>query len=670
METKCAYCGVGCGIEIDSEKLRGNKSHPSNHGELCMKGATLLETRNMNHRLETPLFRTQIGDPFCEIKWDQAIEILSERISRTPPNRQAYYLSGQLLTEDYYVANKFVKGFVGTNNVDTNSRTCMSSAVVAYKKSIGADFVPVTMEDIHVADLVLIIGGNPAEAHPILFNHIKKAKKNGLKIIVIDPRKTLTATYADLFIPIRVGADIDLMNALAKGIILNDRIDADFISESTNGFESYKKQILKIDLPSAILNSGITTPEFEELLRLFTNSRNIISMWTMGLNQSSQGVDKILSLINIHLITGTIGKPGNGPFSLTGQPNAMGGREVGGLATMIAVHLDFEPESIRKVSEFWKTTRIQAEKGLTATEMFNSAHQGEIDFLMIMNTDPVYHLPNRHKIEEAIQNIRLVVDVNAYKFSQTSSYAHLLLPATPWGEKEGVQTNMDRVITKIDKVFPVTGQAKQEWEIFCLIAKRLGWHGFEYRKSQDIFDEYREMTKLSPDGHLDISELTYKRLEEEPFRWGSHLFKNQRKFFTKDKRANILFSENRHLSEKPSEKFPFTLITGRTRDLWHSGIITSKIERLQKYKKSSFVELHPEDAKIFGIMEGDPVDVSTKRGTISVPAMLSPEIRRGVLFIPVTDTRINYLTNDILDPLSLQPDYNHNAAQIKRSTQA
>ncbi|MHB8421291.1 MAG: molybdopterin oxidoreductase family protein [Leptospirales bacterium] len=668
MNSKCAYCGVGCGIEVESEKLRGSKSHPTNHGELCMKGATLLETRKMEHRLETPLFRTDIGDSFREIGWDQAIDLLSGTVSSIPPDRQAYYLSGQLLTEDYYVANKFVKGFVGTNNVDTNSRTCMSSAVVAYKKSLGADYVPVTMEDVYHADLLFIIGGNPAEAHPILFNHIKKAKKDGLKIVVVDPRKTMTASYADLFLPIQVGGDIDLLNSLSKELILRGRIDPVFISEWTNGYEPYKERILGIDTSQAIREAGISEHGFEELVQLFTHSRNIVSMWTMGLNQSVQGVDKILSLINLHLVTGTIGKPGNGPFSLTGQPNAMGGREVGGLATMIAVHLDFDPESVRKVSAFWGTTRIQGKKGLTATEIFDSALQGKIDFLMVLNTDPVYHLPNRHRIEEAIQKIPLVVDVNAYRFSQTSSFAHLLLPAAPWGEKEGVQTNMDRIITKVDKLFPAREQSKQEWEIFCLIARKLGWQGFGYQKSQDIFDEYKEMTRLSPDGHLDISDLSYERLEKEPFRWGKHLL-DKGGFFTKDKKANILFSENRHLSEKTSEEYPFILMTGRTRDLWHSGIITSKIERLQKFKKESFVELNPEDAETFGIGEGDPVVVSTKRGAISVPATLSPEIRKGILFIPVTDKRINYLTNDLVDPSSLQPDYNHNAARIRRADQ-
>ncbi len=666
LNTKCAYCGVGCGIEVESEKLRGQKTHPTNSGELCMKGATLLETRKMDHRLLRPLYRKQLSDDFQEIGWDRAIDLLVSTIASTPPDRQAYYLSGQLLTEDYYVANKFVKGFVGTNNVDTNSRTCMSSAVMAYKKSLGADYVPVTMEDVYHADLLFIIGGNPAEAHPILFNHIKKARKDGLKIVVADPRRTMTASHADLFLQLQVGSDIDLLNALSNALIRNGRIDSAFIEEHTNGYEAFRERIMEVDLSRSIGEAGISEQDFSELVRLFRESENIVSMWTMGLNQSAQGVDKILSLINIHLITGTIGKPGNGPFSLTGQPNAMGGREVGGMATMVAVHLDFDPESVRKVSEFWGTDRIRNRKGLTALEMFDAAERDEIDLMMVLNTDPVYHLPNRSRIEKAIGKISLVVDVNAYRYSQTASHAHMLLPAAPWGEKEGVQTNMDRIITKVDRLFPAMGEARQEWEIFRLLAEKLGWNGFGYSRSEEIFDEYKQMTRLSPDGHLDISGLSYEELEKGPVRWGENLLENGT-FFTKDRKANILFTENRHLSEARSGEFPFILITGRTRDLWHSGMITSRIERLRKFKQESFVELNPDDAALFGIGEGDPVAVSTKRGEIVVPASISPDIRKGVLFIPVTDTRINYLTNDLLDPHSLQPDYNHNAARIRRA---
>jgi ferredoxin-nitrate reductase len=354
----------------------------------------------------------------------------------------------------------------------------MASAVVAYKKSIGIDYVPVSMNDIFQSNLLILIGANTAEAHVVFHNRIKKAKKAGLKIVVIDPRFTDTAKIADLYLPIKPGSDIDLLNLISKRIIDEDLIDHEFVSNHVNNFDLLVNKFKRIPVTKMLKRTGLTKEQFEDFWILFKESPNIISAWTMGLNQSVQGVDKNLALINIHLLTGKIFKLGNGPLSLTGQPNAMGGREVGGLSTMLAVHLGFDKESIKKVNEFWKTNKVNDSKGLTATEMLDN----KLDVLIICHTDPVYHLPNRNKVEQLIKKIPFVVEINAYENSESAKFSHIRLPAAPWGEKEGTQTNLDRTVTKQEKLTRTSIDCKPDWEIFMLIAHQLGFQNeFNYK---------------------------------------------------------------------------------------------------------------------------------------------------------------------------------------------
>ena len=380
----------------------------------------------------------------------------------------------------------------------------------------------------------------------------------------------------------------------------------------------------------------------------------------MGINQSSKGVDKNLSIINTHLLTGKIFTKGNGPFSLTGQPNAMGGREVGGLSTMLAVHLGFDKESIEKVNKFWETTKVSNVVGLTATQML----EANLDVLIICHTDPIYHLPNRSKMEELIKKIPLVVDINAYENSESSKFAHIRLPAAPWGEKEGTQTNLDRTITKQEKLTRTSIDALPDWEIFQLIAQKLGFKkAFDFASPKEIFQEYQEMTKLNP--HLNIYEASYDNLSHEPFIWGEKIREN-REFLTKDKKANLFFVENKLLSEKTNLKYPLTLLTGRTRDQWHSGTKTNLPKTLMKYKELNFCEIHPINAKQFGIQDGDEIKISSKRGTIQSKAILTQDIRIDTIFMPISNRDINYLTHDLYDKDSMQPDYNHSAVRIER----
>lgn len=656
IKSVCGYCGVGCGIEYESDKLSGNSSHPINKGTLCLKGASQLGSMGLDSRFTSPLIRKSIDDDFRNSSYEECISTIAAKIKSTPKEKVAFYLSGQLLTEDYYIANKLAKGFIGTNSVDTNSRTCMASAVVGYKKSIGADFVPLRMDDIFSANLLILAGANTAESHVIFHNKIKKAKKDGLRVVVVDPRFTESAKSADIYLPIKVGGDIDFFNLISKRLIEEELYDKEFVKTKLNGFKALKDRLLSLNSEDMLKGCGLTNEQFEEFFSLYKESENIITAWTMGINQSSQGVDKNLSLINTHLLSGKIFKQGNGPLSLTGQPNAMGGREVGGLSTMLGVHLGFDDESIKKVSKFWNTKKIHNKAGVCATQML----EGDFDVLIICHTDPIYHLPNRNKNEALIKKIPLVVEINAYDNSQTSEFAHIRIPATPWGEKEGTQTNLDRTITKQQKLGKTFKNIKADWEIFMHLAQELGYKKeFDYKNPKEIFEEYQQMSKLN--GYMDISEASYDELSDSPFIWGEKI----KDFLTPSKKGNLFFVQNLNLSEKTTDEYPFLLLTGRTRDQWHSGTKSANVASLIKYKALNFCEINERDALRLDIRDSDELKVSSRRGSLTTNALISPSVREGEIFIPISNSDINYLTNDLLDSESLQPDYNHSAVKIK-----
>jgi len=660
IKSVCGYCGVGCGLEFETDKLIGDVAYPTNEGKLCSKGVSELISIQTSTRLLRPKIRESIHYDFKIATWEKTINTIATKIQTTPKEKVAFYLSGQLLTEDYYLANKLGKGFIGTSHVDTNSRTCMSSTVVAYKKAFGIDYVPVHMHDIDDTDLLLLIGANTAEAHVVFHNRIKKAKKNGLKVVVIDPRYTDTAKMADLHLPLKVGSDIDFFNLIIKRIFDEGLEDQEFIENYVNNYTLLKNKFKRVAVTKMLKRTGLTKEQFEEFWILFKENHNIISAWTMGLNQASQGVDKNLAIINIHLLTGKIFKKGNGPFSLTGQPNAMGGREVGALSTMLAVHLDYNKESIEAVAKFWNTKNLATKNGYTATQMLEK----DIEVLIICHTDPVYHLPNRNKVEKLMRKIPLVVNINAYESSETSYFSHIELPAAPWGEKEGTQTNLDRTITKQEQLSRTSIDCKKDWEIFQLIAQRLGYkHAFNFQNPQEIFEEYQEMTKLNP--HLNIYETSYEKLKKEPFVWGKDIYKNK-EFFTDNKKANLHFVENKLLSEKTNKEYPFVLLTGRTRDQWHSGTKTNLPRTLLNFKALNFCEINKQDAKELDINHNDPIKILSPQGELNTIAYLTDTIREKTIFIPISNRDINYVTNDILDKDSLQPDYNHSAVKIEK----
>ena len=640
MNSVCGYCGVGCGFEIE-EKIKGKKGYPTNDGLICKKGSL---QKGLENRILKPLFRKSKNEKFKEIAYDEAIAIVAEKLKKTNPKKIGFYLSGQLLTEDYYVANKLAKGYIKTNNVDTNSRTCMASAVVAMKKVWGSDYVPLTMDDALNSDLLILAGSNIAEAHIVFFNRVKKAKKRGLKIIVIDPRFTKTAEIANLYIPINPGGDIYLFLAVAKRFLDEGMIDFEFLRKKVNFDEGFFEKLKKIDIDEYIKKAGIEKKHLDEFVKMFRENKNVVGCWSMGLNQSSEGVEKNISFINLFLLTGKIFKDKNGALSLTGQPNAMGGREVGGLATTLAVHLDYSFENIKKVEKFWGVKNIPKKPGLTADEMIK---KGNLDVLIISHTDPVFHLPNRNETQKAFNRIDFVVEINAFRGSQTSKFANLIIPAAPFGEKIGYQTNLDRVISKMNAF--EEKKAKQDYEIFCDIAKALGFSGFDYETNEDIFNEYKEMTKLS--------DMNIYEMKGSPFRWGENLKEAK----TKNKKANLIWVEKQNRSLKPSKKYPFILITTRLANHWHSKTKTTQVIK----DETDFVEINEIDMKNLGIKEGDFVRVKSEFGEVRLKAKKA-NLKRGVVNIPMHFLGVNYLTNPVLDSKSKEPDYNHTPVRIER----
>jgi len=634
IKTVCSYCGVGCGLDINIEKnkISGTKNHLTNYGKLCSKGVSQLKYISP-HRVLKPMFRENISDEFQEISWESAIQKVTDKIKKTEPQKIGFYLSGQLLNEDYYLANKLAKGFIKTNLVDTNSRTCMASAVVGYKKTIGLDYVPVTQEDAVNSDLYILIGSNITESHIVLSQKIKEAKKRGLKIIVIDPRKTKTSKLADLHISIKTGKDLFFLQAVSKKLFELGKYQPNI---KLIGYSEYLEKIKSVNISDSLEIAGVSKADFDQFIKMWLRNENIVTSWTMGINQSVNGVAGNIAIINLHLLTGKIFKPKNGAFSLTGQPNAMGGREVGGLATTLAVHLDYNPENIAKVEKFWNTTNLPIENGLTAFEMIE---KGNLDFLLVSHTDPIYHLPNRNLIEKKISEIDFVVDINAYINSETSKFAHLILPASPFGEKFGTQTNMDRVVNLQTPISPKSGESLQDWEIFAKIGRSLGFEKeFDFANSEEVFEEYKEMTKLSPD--IDIWKTSYTDLKLEPFRWGS---------WHKFEKANLVFPEFVENSDEVSAEFPLQLITGRVGNSWHSGTRVSS--------DTAYCEISKNDSEKFGILDKDKIQVISPYGKIDISAKISESVKDGTIFIPMHFREINYLTSSDLDRFSKEPEY-------------
>ena len=692
--TTCCYCGVGCGIVATRDKLgrlqvEGDKDHPVNKGMLCSKGMNLHYTVNdTSDRLLYPQIRYSRNHPLERVSWDAALErsaaVFKALINKYGPDSVAFYASGQCTTEEYYVINKLIKGFIGSNNIDTNSRLCMSSAVVGYKMSLGEDSVPVCYDDIELADVIFVAGANPAWCHPILWRRVEAAREKNpaLKIIVSDPRKTQTCSIADVHLQLNPGTDVTLHHAIGRLLIESGDIDLEFIKHHSEGFESYKAVVFERSIAEAAIICGIDEQDIRSAAEMIGNAKGFITMWTMGLNQSVIGVNKNLSLINLNLITGHIGKPGSGPLSLTGQPNAMGGREVGGLSNLLPAHRDLlNPADREAVENFWKVPAgtISPKPGLTATEMFEALDDGRLKAIWILCTNPLVSLPDVRKAEAALRKAKFVVVQDISNKPEVLKYADVILPAASWTEKEGTMTNAERRISYLNKITEARGEALPDAEIICRFAQKMGYSGFDYKNFSEIYSEHAALTKGT---NIDISGLDYDLLKKmKTVQWpfvpgmkeGTKRLFTDKNFYTPSKKAIINAVPDENQSEFITPEHPFILTTGRVRDHWHTMSKTGKVNKLKQHVVQSYLEIHPGDAKENRIQENDLVEIFNDRGNVRVRAKLSTDIKKGVVFLPMhwgkvlnSDlNRANNLTNNLVDPKSKEPDFKFSAVGIR-----
>jgi ferredoxin-nitrate reductase len=693
-KTTCSYCGVGCGMVVKKDRkgritVEGDKDHPVNKGMLCSKGMNLhYAMQDRSDRLLYPEMRYSRSHPYQRVTWDQAIQraaAVFKSITQTyGPDSVGFYVSGQCLTEEYYIANKLVKGFLGTNNIDTNSRLCMSSAVAGYAKTLGEDSVPVSYEDIELADCFLIAGANPAWCHPILFRRIEAHKQANpdVKLIVVDPRRTQTCALADLHLQITPGTDIYLYNAIARILIENGEVDYDFISKHTEDFEKYRDSVFKYTVEEAALNCDVPVNDIRTAASYIAASKGFLTLWAMGLNQSVIGVNKNIALISLNLITGHIGKPGSGPFSLTGQPNAMGGREVGGLATMLAAHRSYaNPKHREEVAAFWGVPSLSEKPGLTATQMVEALERGDLKAIWIICTNPLVSLPDSRRVEAALKKARFVVVQDISRKSDTVEFADLILPAAGHFEKEGTMTNSERRVSYLNKVMDAPGEALPDVDILCRFANEMGFTGFNYTSVGDIYEEHARLTKGT---NLDVSGLTYEYLKEEgTIQWpvpekghkGTPRLFADHQFFTPSRKAKFhALDDPQNLSEPVTQDLPLILTTGRIRDQWHTMTKTGKVNKLRQHIDKPFLEIHPHDAMLRNISEGDIVEVDNFRGSVRVSARVTEDVKKGVVFMPMHWGKIlqkdlgraNNLTNDLVDPVSKEPDFKFSAVEVRK----
>jgi assimilatory nitrate reductase catalytic subunit len=684
IRTTCAYCGVGCGIkaEVDGRdvKIAGDADHPANAGKLCSKGTHLGETVGLEGRLLYP----EVGGK--RVSWDKAIDRVAKRfadtIERYGPDSVAFYVSGQLLTEDYYVANKLMKGFIGSGNIDTNSRLCMSSAVAGHVRAFGEDVVPATYEDLDQADLVVLVGSNTAWCHPIVYQRIMAARAaRGTKLVVIDPRRTETCEDADLHLPLRPGSDVALMNGLLAHCREAGVIDQAFLDAHVAAPEDFWEVLDEgSDLWSTAAACDLPPADLLAFYELFAKHPRTVTMFSQGINQSVRGTDQVNAIINVHLATGRIGKPGAAPFSITGQPNAMGGREVGGLATTLAAHMDFAPENVATVKRFWAAPRMATKPGLKAVDLFRQVREGRIKALWIMATNPAVSLPDAGMVREALATCPFVVVSDCIADTDTARFAHVKLPAAGWGEKDGTVTNSDRLISRQRALFPLAGEAKPDWWIITQVAQAMGWtEAFAYDRPADIYREHARLSTYRNEGkrlfdlgqHAVISNPAYVALE--PFRWGGRPFADGH-FPTADGKARLV-PVQQMAPEKWLAKWPLTLNTGRYRDQWHTMTRTGLSPRLSQHRREPMVEIHPADAAEHEIVADDLVQVSTPQGDSVFRAVLSEGQRRGEVFTPIhwtdrqsTGGRTGLLPRPLVDPLSGQPGFKSTPARLEKLT--
>lgn len=706
----CPYCGVGCGVVIASQGdqitgVRGDPEHPANFGRLCSKGSTLHLTASASvtrqARLLHPMLRDQRGDKPLRVDWHVALELAADRFAQTirahGPDAVGFYISGQLLTEDYYVFNKLAKGLIGTNNIDTNSRLCMSSAVAGYKMTLGADAPPNCYDDVNHAGCIFIVGSNTAFAHPILFRRLEdaKAKRPDMKVVFCDPRRTDTAELADLYLPIQPGTDVMLFHGLLHIMLWEGWTLPEYIARHTTGFDALKAVVRDCTPDLVAQTCGIAKEDLFTAAKWFATSPATLSLYCQGLNQSTSGTAKNAALVNLHLATGQIGRPGAGPFSLTGQPNAMGGREVGGLANLLSAHRDLaNPQHRAEVAALWGVPSVPEKPGKTAVEMFQAAADGEIKALWIACTNPAQSMPDQATVRRALQRAEFVIVQEAFATTATCEFADLLLPATTWGEKDGTVTNSERRISRVRPAVAAPGGTRHDWDIVVDFGRRLerrlrpGQTSlFPYATPESIWLEHRESTRGRD---LDITGLSYGLLEQAPQQWpfpagateGRARLYEDGVFPTADGKARFAAVAYQPVAEARESRYPFSLTTGRLRDQWHGMSRTGTLGRLFGHVPEPVVQMHPQDIARRLLKDGDLVHVTSKRGSIVLPVQASTELQPSQAFVAmhwgpeflggVSSTGeplagINALTTSAYCPTSKQPELKHAAVKILKA---
>jgi assimilatory nitrate reductase catalytic subunit len=696
--TTCPYCGVGCGVLATPDNsggaaISGDPEHPANFGRLCSKGSALGETLGVEDRLLYPMIRCSKGT-MERVAWSDALDHVAHRfahiIARDGPGAVAFYLSGQLLTEDYYVANKLMKGFIGSGNVDTNSRLCMASSVAGHRRAFGADTVPGCYEDLDEADLLVLVGSNAAWCHPVLFQRMLANRlERGARIVVIDPRRTDSAGDADLFLGLKAGTDTALFSGLLVQLADTGALDRDYIERHTSGFEDALARARAIagSIAATALATGLPEADVADFFQMFRNSPRVVTLYSQGVNQSAQGTDKVNAIINCHLATGRIGKPGASPFSLTGQPNAMGGREVGGLANQLAAHMSFTPADIDRVRRFWKAPRIATHEGLKAVQLFEAIGRGEIKALWVMGTNPAVSLPDADAARTALKKLELfVISENVRSNDTVNAGAHVLLPAQAWGEKSGTVTNSERRISRQRAFLTPPGEAKPDWWIVGEVAKRLGFGAaFGFNSPADVFREHAALSAFENNGERDFDIGALRSLSDEafdamapvlwPIRPGDiqpqQRFFADGGFFANDHKARFIAPEIPALRTETTAARPLRLNTGRIRDQWHTMTRSGLSPRLGQHLPEPFVEVHPDDAIKFGVSDGDFARVTTDYGQCTLRVAVSERQQRGMLFAPIhwseetaATARVGALVAPFTDPYSGQPENKATPASI------
>ena len=702
VRTACPYCGVGCGVLARPDGqggaiTTGDPDHPANFGRLCSKGFALEETLGLNGRLLDPQLRRADGS-YTKVDWDTALSTVADGfrrvIERDGPGAIALYLSGQLLTEDYYVANKLAKGFLGSANVDTNSRLCMASTVAGHRRAFGEDVVPGSYEDLDQANLLVLVGANTAWCHPVLFQRMtRNRRERGARIVVIDPRRTATGDEADLFLAIAPGTDTALFAGLLVHLADVDALDRNYIEANTSGFAAALARARDIapDIAATAAATGLDEGDVARFFQLFRAKEKVVTCFSQGVNQSAQGTDKVNAIINCHLATGRIGKPGMGPFSLTGQPNAMGGREAGGLANMLAAHMGFAPDEVDRVRRFWNAPNMAEREGLKAVQMFEAVERGEIKALWVMGTNPAVSLPRAGAMREALKKLELfVVSENMLRNDTVSAAPHVLLPAAAWGEKDGTVTNSERCISRQRAFLPLPGAVKPDWWIVSEVARHLGFggairlsqlRGHLSRACRTLgLRERRRARRSTSAGSRRCPTRTTTRSSRCSGRCGRTTTAGPRACSPTAasarrtaRRVSLRRSSPRSVRRPPSE-FPLRLNTGRLRDQWHTMTRTGQSPTLGAHKPEPFVEVHPLDAKRFGLAHGGFARLTSRHGSCVLKVVTSAGQQQGSIFAPIhwsnsnaSSACIGDLVSPQTDPFSGQPEAKATPVSIERA---